>query len=101
MILVDQLRECRAPWPGGVACHMGTDNGNLDDLHIFARAIGLPRRWFQPSNHPLRAHYDLSPKWRKAAIAWGAHEIDVREWGRQRLVKIRAERPARSEPEGT
>ena len=91
MILVDQLRECGAPWRGGVACHLGTDDGDVERLHDFAHAIGLPRRWFQPSNHPLRAHYDLAPRWRVAAVAYGAVEIDVKEWARQRIKKLLAE----------
>lgn len=99
VILVDHPRECGAPWPGGVACHLGTSDGNLDELHAFAARIGVPRRWFQPSNHPLRAHYDLSPRRYRTAVACGARMIDTREWARQRIEKIRAQRHAA--PEGT
>lgn len=89
MILIDQLRECGAPWPGGVACHLGTDDGDVTALHAFAQSIGVKRRWFQSSNHPLRAHYDLAPRYRAAAVKAGAAEIDVRQWARQRITAIR------------
>ncbi len=90
MILIDELRECGAPWPGGVACHLGTSDGNLDELHALAARIGVPRRWFQPSNHPLRAHYDLSPRRARTAVVCGARTITSREWARQRIASIRA-----------
>ena len=91
MIVVDDLRECGAPWRGGVACHMGETDGDVVALHSFAQRLGIPKRWFQPSNHPLRAHYDLSPRWRAIAVSRGAAEIHWREWAALRRAAIKPE----------
>jgi hypothetical protein len=37
--------------------HLATDSGDLDELHDFARRIGLRRSWFQ--DHRTVSHYDL------------------------------------------
>ena len=52
--------------------HMMT-NSNLDELHQFAKRIGLKREWFQ--NHPIHPHYDISESKRKIAIQNGAIPI--------------------------
>lgn len=85
MIMVDELR----PWPGRAAgqagrhfgngkssCHMTTD-GPVDDLHAFARKIGLKREWFQP--HAIMPHYDLTPGRRARALSAGAEIVLIRE----------------------
>jgi len=62
-------------------CHLFTDELELDNLHAFARAIGMKRDWFQhkPLDIGSLPHYDLTPRRRAAAIAAGAVEVDRRE----------------------
>lgn len=73
MILVDSLIDYVGH---GKWCHMTSDTG-LDELHAFARRIGLKRDWFQGKvGHP---HYDLTPKMRKAAINAGARPVSSKE----------------------
>jgi hypothetical protein len=72
-ILVDELREYPGvKLPFSVWCHMATD-GSFDELHEFAAALGLRRRWFQ------RDHYDLPAHVRERAVAAGAVEVPTRE----------------------
>jgi hypothetical protein len=71
-VLVDSLREypdAGLPWTRW--CHMVCDGG-FDELHVFAAALGIPRRRFQGD------HYDLHPALRAAAVARGAEEVDTR-----------------------
>lgn len=72
MIMVDEL----IVWPHAKhrcfkkgSCHLTTD-GSLEELHEFAKKIGMRREWFQ--EHRLMPHYDLSPARREAALAAGA-----------------------------
>ena len=72
-ILVDELRE----YPDAglrftVWCHMTTD-GSFEELHEFARRLGLRRAWFQHD------HYDLPAHGRAAAVALGAEEVATGE----------------------
>ena len=69
MIYVDKL----VAWPSGVWCHLLTD-GPLNELHAFAKKIGLKREWFQPGSTP---HYDLKPSKRVMAVKEGAIEADT------------------------
>lgn len=60
--------------------HLITD-ADLEELHSFAKDIGMRREWFQnkASKHP-HPHYDVfSPRLRAAAIKAGAIEITSRE----------------------
>lgn len=69
MIYVDDLFKVhRDLW-----CHMATD-GDLRELHLMARKLGLRAEWFQDKNrrHP---HYDLKPRLRAAAIRLGAQPV--------------------------
>lgn len=68
-IYVDQLPEGWGKWSYG-AHMLGT---NIFELHHVAREIGLKREWFQ--SKATHAHYDLTYKRRKLAIAAGAVEI--------------------------
>ena len=46
-----------------------------DELHTFARRLGLRLEWVQYPDHP-REHYDLTESKREKAILFGAVEID-------------------------
>jgi hypothetical protein len=54
----------------------------LDDLHVFAKKIGLQRSWFQ--GNASWPHYDLTPNKRKLALKLGAVEIEATEEARAR-----------------
>ena len=77
MILVDRCRPCGAPWAGGVACHLMSDEG-VGELLDFAERIRLPMAWFQ--HRATVPHFDLTPGWRKKAVAAGAQTCDRREY---------------------
>lgn len=56
-------------WRNNIWCHLVADS--LDELHSFAKAIGLKREWFQASaSYP---HYDITLKTRSIAISKGAN----------------------------
>jgi hypothetical protein len=74
MIFVDTARPCGAPWRGGVACHLVSDESE-EELLSFAAVLGIPRAWFQRGSIP---HFDLSPSLRARAIARGATPVDRR-----------------------
>lgn len=74
MIYIDALCACGAPWRGGVACHLVSDESE-EELLSFAAALGLPRWWFQRGSIP---HFDLSPSFRARAIERGAIAVDRR-----------------------
>jgi hypothetical protein len=58
-------------WRGERWAHLMADT--LDELHLFAAAIGLPRRAFQDKTSG--AHYDVTAEMRLQAIALGAMPI--------------------------
>lgn len=64
-------------------CHLITDNPDLEELHRFAESIGLRRAYFQDKRYgpkdPGRPHYDVTASKRRAAVAAGAVEIDIRD----------------------
>ena len=76
-VYIDELRQ----WPTSIrcfkagSCHMFADS--IDELHAFAKQIGLKRGWFQDERHP---HYDLTPARRERALALGATETTTREF---------------------
>lgn len=59
---------------GRPSCHMGTDQADLEELHLLAERIGLRREWFQ--DHPRYPHYDLTPELRARALLAGAVAVD-------------------------
>ncbi|PTX97651.1 DUF4031 domain-containing protein [Verrucomicrobia bacterium LW23] len=63
-------------WPYSRACHMFVAPGEVEKLHAFAQAMGIPRRSFQP--RPDLPHYDLNAEFRALALARGAVEVDRR-----------------------
>lgn len=66
-IYVDNVK---IKWQGREWCHLVADS--LEELHGFARVLGLKRSWFQASaSYP---HYDVTIEVRKKALRLGAHE---------------------------
>jgi len=53
-------------------CHLAVE-GDFEELHAFAAALGIPRSRFQGD------HYDLTPWIRERAVALGANEVSTRE----------------------
>jgi len=74
-VYVDKLRSVPTGphWKWPEACHMIADS--VDELHLFARRIGMRRSWFQPVSFP---HYDLHARRRARAVHAGAVEVDRR-----------------------
>ena len=68
-ILVD---DCIWPWRDRLWCHMVSDT-SLDELHAFARWIGIPMRAFGGD------HYDITEEIRGVAVQEGAIEVSARE----------------------
>lgn len=68
LIRVERTRR----WPFWSSCHLFADS--LDELHVFAKSLGLQRQWFQHDDR--LPHYDLHPRRRAAAIRMGAIEVD-------------------------
>ena len=63
----------RFPW--AQSCHLFADSE--DELHDFARALGMKLEWSQVGRRGL-PHYDLNPERRALAIALGALALDRR-----------------------
>jgi len=64
MILVDEVGHM-----------VSTDSA--DELHIFARKLGLKRGWYQATDHP---HYDLTTiRMKHKAISMGARSVTSSE----------------------
>jgi hypothetical protein len=59
------------PWRGQRWAHLMADT--LEELHVMAARLGLPRRAFQ--NKTSGAHYDVTTDLRARAIAYGATSI--------------------------
>lgn len=58
----------RIPWCGKLWCHLVADS--LDELHVFAAALGMKRAWFQiKASYP---HYDVTTSVRERALKLGA-----------------------------
>ncbi len=65
--------------------HMEADS--LNELHEFAKSIGVAKCWFHNPRNQGSPHYDLNPEQRARAVAAGAIEKDFRwmiEWRRER-----------------
>ena len=81
-VYVDPCRPCLSTkgWRYRESCHLVADSE--EELHLFSKALGLKRGWFQDSSIP---HYDLTRKKREAAVKLGAREVSSRwlmEWRR-------------------
>jgi len=84
-ILIDDPR-----WPahGRLWAHLVSDS-DLDELHAFAEANGIPRRGFD------RDHYDVPAEWYDRVVAAGAVPVSSREL----IVRLRAAGLRRRKPE--
>jgi hypothetical protein len=72
-VLVDPLREYPdTGLPFRLWCHLVSD-ASFEELHAFAAALGIPRRYFQGD------HYDLPAHLRARALERGAQPVGTRE----------------------
>ena len=76
-------------WSGGG--HLQADT--LEELHSFARGVGLRPEWFQSRpGRPENDHYDLTEARRALALELGAIAEDRRAGTRRRQAVRRAAR---------
>lgn len=77
-VYVDDLMACipNRNWRWTHSCHLFADG--IEELHQFAKDIGLKRAWFQYKKGKT-PHYDLNENMRSKAIRLGAVEIDRRQ----------------------
>lgn len=73
-VYVDPLFPCvpNAQWRWHESCHLVADT--VDELHAFAKRIGMRREWFQSSRRGM-PHYDLTRGRRQKAVKAGAIEL--------------------------
>ncbi len=91
-ILVDEPRWW---WRGRRWCHLVSDS-DLDELHRFATALGIPQRAFQGD------HYDIPEEHRDEVVAAGAVEVESRELVRRlRAAGLRISPAARKAAQAT
>ncbi|UUZ58983.1 DUF4031 domain-containing protein [Nocardioides sp. B-3] len=88
MILIDPPAVER--W-GRVWSHLASDE-SLEELHTFARDVGVPDRGFD------RDHYDVPSEWYAAMLAAGARAVSSRELV-TRLRRAGLRRPKAAEPD--
>ena len=69
MILIDPPS---VPSRGRLWSHVASDT-SYDELHAFARAVGIPERGFD------RDHYDVPAEWYDDVVAAGAVPVRSRE----------------------
>ncbi|WP_028660551.1 DUF4031 domain-containing protein [Nocardioides insulae] len=60
------------PWRGRLWSHLASDT-SYQELHDFAREVGLPERGFD------RDHYDVPSEWYDAVVAAGATPTSSRD----------------------
>ena len=83
-ILVDTARW---PFRGRRWAHLVSDQ-SYDELHAFARRLGVPRRAFE------RDHYDIPERVRRRALEMGAEPVESRDLVRRlRAAGLRQRRP--------
>ena len=69
MILIDPPM---VPSRGHLWSHLASDT-SYDELHVFARELGVPERGFD------RDHYDVPEEWYDVAVGMGAVPVTSRE----------------------
>ncbi len=83
------MDNVRIAWRGRRWCHLVADS--LDELHWFAKSLGLKRTWFQA--HASLPHYDVTVEVRFVALSRGAVAADRRTLilrGRQLKLELHA-----------
>lgn len=85
-VYVDNVR---VPHMGKLWCHMVADT--LDELHLFARRLEIPRRGFHyQASYP---HYDITVELRTTALQMGAlagSRKDIIRCAKQLKVELQA-----------
>ena len=76
-VYVDPLLTCipSSNWKWNKSCHLFADT--VEELHVFAKRIGLKRAWFQDKNK--LKHYDLNEIRRIIAVKYGAIQVSKEE----------------------
>jgi muramoyltetrapeptide carboxypeptidase len=64
---------------GRLWSHLASDT-SYDELHAFARTVGIPERGFD------RDHYDVPAEWYDQVVAAGAEQVSSRELVQRLLV---------------
>lgn len=62
-------------WRGRFWCHLFADS--IEELHQFAKQIGLQKTWYQ--GKACYPHYDITDSMRERALEFGAHHADKRK----------------------
>lgn len=75
-------------WRGKRWCHLTGDT--LDELHEFAKRLGLKRAWFQERPQLWLCHYDVTAGKRVQALALGAVDETWSEAGKRALAAAKA-----------
>jgi muramoyltetrapeptide carboxypeptidase len=74
---------------GRLWSHLASD-ASYDELHVFARSVGIPERGFD------RDHYDVPAEWYDQVVAAGATPVTSRELvARLIAAGLRVRKPAR------
>lgn len=75
-ICVDRIRNVKRgrSWHWDKSCHLFCDEGDIQELHAFAKLLKLKREWFQDRDG--FPHYDLTEWKRTLAVRLGAKEVD-------------------------
>ena len=85
MILIDPPS---VPSRGRMWSHLASDE-SYDELHEFARELGIPDRGFD------RDHYDVPSEWYEQVIALGAEPVTSRELVKRLVASgLRRRKPA-------
>jgi hypothetical protein len=87
VILIDPPN---APGRGRLWSHLASDT-SYDELHAFAREMGVPERGFD------RDHYDVPEEWHDAMVDAGATPVSSRELvSRLIAAGLRVRKPPRA-----
>lgn len=103
LFFVDELVGYETKTTGHAAKHFGHGKqschlivaGKLEDLHDFAKRIGLKREWFQ--ENASWPHYDLTANKRAQALRYGALECGMMQEARARIAVRRRVNELRAE----
>jgi hypothetical protein len=77
--MVIMIDPANAEGHGRLWSHLASDT-SYDELHVFARELGIPERGFD------RDHYDVPAEWYDQVVALGAEPVTSRELVRRLLA---------------